>query len=325
MRLAHFSDLHLLSLEGVGLRRFLNKRITGFMMLKMHRGSAHKPFAVRAIADEVKQAKVDHVCITGDLTNLALEPEFDLVQKFLEVDLGLSPDQVSVIPGNHDVYTRGSAHKRRFEHYMSKYMESDLPEFGVDHFGARYPYVKLRGQLAIIGMSTAVPRGPLMAAGRFGSAQIDQLAKMLRHAEVADRGKVILQHHPAHNMRNRVIAYLEGLHDSKRMLETLKRLEHGAILHGHSHIRVHRTVPTEMGTIDVVGATSASLLSSHPHRHSGFNLYEFDDATGRLTGVEAHVLGDDGKFHREEVPKDEGRRRETHHSIPPARGKKTGT
>ena len=320
MRIAHFSDLHMLSLEGVGLRRFMNKRLTGFMMLKMHRSTAHKPFAVRAVAEEVKLARADHVCITGDLTNLALESEFELVTRFLEHDLKLEPEQVSVIPGNHDVYTRGSASKRRFEHYFAKYMQSDLPQYGVDHFGARYPFVKLRGKLAIIGLSTAVPRGPLVAAGRFGSAQIDQLGKLLDDPQVRDRGKVILQHHPAHNVRNRVIAYLEGLHDSKNMLRTLKRLEHGLIMHGHSHIRVHRTVPTEVGTIDVVGATSASLLSSHPHRHAGFNLYEFADDTGRLTAVEAHVLGDDGRFRQEEVPRDGGRARETHHSVPPAAG-----
>ena len=302
----------------MGIHRFLNKRITGIMMLRMHRKSAHKPHAVRAVAEEVKLARVDHVAITGDLTNLALESEFDLVTKFLEEDLGLSPDQVSVIPGNHDVYTKGSAKSRRFEQYFQKYMQSDLPEYGVDHFGARYPYVKLRGKLAIIGMSTAVPRGPLMASGKFGSAQIDQLARMLEHPEVADRSKVILQHHPPHNMRSRVIAYLEGLHDSKHMLRTLRKLEHGLILHGHSHIRVHRTVPTEAGIIDVVGATSASLLSAHPHRHAGFNLYEFDDVTGKLGLIEAHVLGDDGKFRRDEVPADpRGRLRETHHSIPP--------
>lgn len=319
MRIAHFSDLHLLSLEGVSLGRFLNKRLTGWAMLRFHRKSVHKPSAVRAVADEVKRAKIDHVAITGDLTNLALEPEFELVRKFIEGDLGLHPDQVSVIPGNHDVYTRGSAHKRRFEEYCRGWIQSDLPEFGVEHHGARYPYVKLRGPCAIIGMSTAVPRGPLMAAGQFGSAQIDQLQKLLEHDEIKRRTKVILQHHPAHNLRNRVIAYLEGLHDSKRMVAKLARLEHGLILHGHSHIRVRRTIETEVGRIDVVGATSASLLSDHPHRHSGFNLYEFDDTTGKLVAIEAHVLGDDGKFKREDIPVDDGRLREVHRvSLSPA-------
>jgi 3',5'-cyclic AMP phosphodiesterase CpdA len=270
---------------------------------------------VRAVADEVKRARIDHVAITGDLTNLALEAEFDLVKRFLEHDLGLGPDTVSLIPGNHDVYTRGSAIKRRFEQYFSDYIKSDVPEFGVDHFGARYPFVKLRGPVAIIGLSTAVPRGPLMAAGRFGAAQIDQFAKLLEHPEVKSRTKVILQHHPAHNLRNRVIAYLEGLHDSRKMIHTLRKLEHGLILHGHSHIRVRRTIDTEVGRIDVVGATSASLLSDHPHRHSGFNLYEFDDRTGKLATIEAHILGDDGKFRRDDVPMDSGRLRERH-SLP---------
>lgn len=313
MRIAHFSDLHLLSFEGVNLGRFLNKRLTGWAMLRFHRKSVHKPHAVRAVADEVKRAKIDHVAITGDLTNLALEPEFDLVRRFIEQDLGLHPDQVSVVPGNHDVYTRGSALKRRFEQYCADWIKSDLPEYGVEHHGAIYPYVKLRGPVAVIGMSTAVPRGPLMAAGQFGSAQIDQLEKLLEHDEVRSRTKVILQHHPAHNLRNRVLAYLEGLHDSTHMVKRLAKLEHGLVLHGHSHIRVRRTIETEVGRIDVVGATSASLLSDHPHRHAGFNLYEFDDTTGKLVTIEAHVLGDDGQFKRDDIPPDDGNLRETHH------------
>ncbi len=301
MRIAHFSDLHLLSLDGVPLRRFMNKRATGYAMLRLHRKGAHKPHAVRAVAEEVKRAKVDHIAITGDLTNLSLEPEFDMVRRFLEEDLHLGPDSVSVVPGNHDVYTRGSADRRRFESFFAKYLEGDLPDFGVEHFGARYPFVKLRGPLAIIGLSSAVPRAPMMASGRFGEAQIRALEEVLAHPEVARRGKVILQHHPAHNLKNRVLAWLEGLHDSEPMLRTLAKLEHGLVLHGHSHIRVRRHVDTEVGRIDVIGATSASLLSDHPHRHSGFNLYDFDD-TGRLQGVEAHVLGDDGVFARVEVP-----------------------
>ncbi len=301
VRIAHFSDLHLLSLEGVPLRRFLNKRVTGYAMLRMHRKGAHKPHAVRAVADEVKRARVDHVAITGDLTNLALEPEFALVRQFLEEDLGLGPQQVSLVPGNHDVYTRGSADKRRFEQYFAEYLASDLPELGVEHYGARYPFVKLRGPLALIGLSSAVPRMPMMASGRFGAEQIHALKAILEHPEVKSRGKVILQHHPAHNLKNRVLAWLEGLHDSDHMLATLSRLEHGLVLHGHSHIRVRRHVDTEVGRIDVIGATSASLLSDHPHRHAGFNLYDLDDE-GRLRGVEAHVLGDDGQFRRVDVP-----------------------
>ena len=76
MRIAHFSDLHVLSLAGVGWHRFLGKRFTGWANLKLKRSHAHRSSYVRSVAAEIRRVKVDHVVITGDLTNLSLEPEF---------------------------------------------------------------------------------------------------------------------------------------------------------------------------------------------------------------------------------------------------------
>ncbi len=83
MRIAHFSDLHLLSLEGVPAWRFLNKRLTGWVNLRLKRGHMHKASYVRAIAREIARSRIDHVVVTGDLTNLALEPEFELARGVL--------------------------------------------------------------------------------------------------------------------------------------------------------------------------------------------------------------------------------------------------
>ena len=84
MRIAHLSDLHLLSLDGAVPFRLLNKRLTGYLNLRFHRKSVHKPFAVHAAAREVVRLGIDHVVITGDLSNLALEGEFELVRRFPE-------------------------------------------------------------------------------------------------------------------------------------------------------------------------------------------------------------------------------------------------
>src|SRR5436190_18495064 len=108
MRLAHLSDLHLLNLEGAVPFRLFNKRITGYINLKLKRGSVHKPFVAREAARAIRDLGVDHVAITGDVSNLALEGEFDIVREFLENDLGLSADRVSLVPGNHDAYTQGA-------------------------------------------------------------------------------------------------------------------------------------------------------------------------------------------------------------------------
>src|SRR5687767_11323412 len=107
MRIAHFSDLHVLALDGVKTRRFLNKRFTGWVNLRLKRAHKHRPGHVRAVAREITRAKVDHVVITGDLTNLALEQEFEAVKRLLEDELGLDATNISAVPGNHDLYTRG--------------------------------------------------------------------------------------------------------------------------------------------------------------------------------------------------------------------------
>ncbi|MDP6944530.1 MAG: metallophosphoesterase, partial [Myxococcota bacterium] len=67
--LAHASDLHVLDTEGVPLRRYLNKRLTGLVSLGLKRKAAHPVhIAERLVADLVEVAP-DHVLITGDLTN----------------------------------------------------------------------------------------------------------------------------------------------------------------------------------------------------------------------------------------------------------------
>src|SRR5262245_33433560 len=162
MRVAHFSDLHVLALEGVEASRFFNKRFTGWVNLRLKREHKHRPGHVRAVAREVARAKVDHVVITGDLTNLALEQDFEAVKLLIEEELGLPADDVTIVPGNHDLYTNGAMRSRRFTKFFAPYLASDLPDLAAEIDLGRFPIVKLRGPLALIGMSSAVPRPPLV-------------------------------------------------------------------------------------------------------------------------------------------------------------------
>ncbi|MDI1434332.1 metallophosphoesterase family protein [Polyangium sorediatum] len=280
MKIAHLSDLHLLSLEGAVPMRLFNKRMTGYMNLRFHRKSVHKPFAVEAAAAEIRKLGVDHVVITGDVTNLALEVEFELVKKLVEEDLGLTPDQISMVPGNHDTYTRGSFRGKRFFRYFEPYLATDLPEIP-----GPFPFVRLRGPVALIGLSTAVPRLPLVAAGALRPKQLGALSRVLSHPEVRSRTPILLQHHPWHNPPRLAKTLLEGLYDAKEEAALLDGVERGLLLHGHLHRRIHRTLPTARGHIDAVGATSASLLHESDERMAGFNLYEIDDASGAIRAI----------------------------------------
>jgi 3',5'-cyclic AMP phosphodiesterase CpdA len=302
MRIAHFSDLHLLSLDGVPPWRFLNKRLTGWANLRLKRGHAHRSSYVRAIAREVGRAGVDHVVVTGDLTNLALEPEFELARDVLRSELGLPPERVTVVPGNHDLYTRGALASRRFERYFADWMSSDLPEFAVDVGGARFPQVRLRDGVAIVALSSAVPRLPLVAAGELGRRQLEALARVLSHPEVAGRTLVLALHHPALHGWSRVKGYVEGLRDAGALLALLAPLPRGLLIHGHLHRRIQRVVDTDAGRMHHVGATSASLHDESPERMAGFNLYDVD-ARG-VARIEASVHDPErGTFASRSVPR----------------------
>src|SRR5262245_30853938 len=157
MRIAHLSDLHLLSLEGAVPFRLLNKRLTGYANLRFRRKSVHKRFAAEATAREIRRLEPDHVVITGDVSNLALEVGFSLVRSFLGDTLGLPPDRVSLVPGNHDAYTMGSHRTQRFGRFFAPFISSDLGEIVPS---SPFPYVRLRGHVAFVGLSTAVPRPP---------------------------------------------------------------------------------------------------------------------------------------------------------------------
>jgi 3',5'-cyclic AMP phosphodiesterase CpdA len=302
MRIAHFSDLHLYARGGAPAWRFLNKRITGWVNLRSRRGNIHRASYVEAIAREIGRLRVEHVVITGDLTNLALEAEYELARDVLERQLGLDPAQVTVVPGNHDVYTRGAMASRRFEHYFGAWLHSDLPELSTDANGGRFPIVKLRGDVAIVALSSAVPRLPFVAAGQLGRAQIAALGRVLEHPEVARRTVVLAMHHPAVSHRSGLNTYLEGLRDAPALMAQLRPLTRGLLLHGHLHRRIQRDVQTRGGRVSQVGATSASLHHDAPDRMAGFNVYELAEAG--IARVQAYVYSPDtGIFHLESVPK----------------------
>src|SRR5260370_39136082 len=128
MKLADFSELHLRALDGVPVRRFLNKRATGWVNLRVKRGAIHRASYVRAVLRAVSQMRVDHVVVSGDLTNLALESEFELARDVLRREPRPKPPDVTIVPGKHHLYTRRGLRSARFETDFAQWVRGDLPE-----------------------------------------------------------------------------------------------------------------------------------------------------------------------------------------------------
>ncbi|MCA9579387.1 MAG: metallophosphoesterase [Polyangiales bacterium] len=286
-RIAHVSDLHVLSPTGVEWRRVvLNKRITGQVNLMLSRGRVHRrDYLLRVL--EAAGAAADHVVVTGDITNLAHESEYREATRLL-TELSRSAE-VTVAPGNHDVYLPTLHHHGRFHRHFAPFLKTDLPEIGVELQPGDFPCVKLRGPVAFIALSSAVPRPPFVSAGYLGHEQLVALRRVLSHPEVRSRTPVILVHHPPLDERPRPLQLLDGLVDAAALRDVLAEQARGLVLFGHTHLRQQGRLGTRAGALDVVSASGAALDHPSDTVRAGFNLYEIDD-TGDVCTIEAHVL-----------------------------------
>jgi 3',5'-cyclic AMP phosphodiesterase CpdA len=287
VRVAHISDPHVLSPDGAGWRAILlNKRITGYLNLIRRRGRVHRRAYLEAVLERASR-EADHLVVTGDITNLAFESEFAGARSLLD-EVARRID-VTVVPGNHDIYLPSVLRRRRFPHHFGHYLRSDLPDLSLDLPTGRYPCVKLRGPVAIIALSSAVPRPPFVSSGYLGPEQLAAFEAALAHPEVSRRTPVVLVHHPPVDPRTRLGQRLDGLTDGAAFRRCLGVLSRGLVLFGHLHRRVRCRLPTATGALDVVGASGAAL--DHPDRsvRAGLNWYDID-TLGAVARMEALVL-----------------------------------
>jgi len=261
LRFAHISDLHLPPLPWVRPGEILNKRLLGFLSWHKKRKFRHRAEVITALEQDLAAQQPDHICITGDITNIGLPREFSAARTWLE--RLAPPDTISLVPGNHDAYIGSSLHAMREE------LSSWLPD--------RYPSLWRRNEVAIIGVSTAVATAPGLATGKVGDEQRDALAELLQQGARAGWYRIVLLHHPVGDGH---VSARKRLTDAAAVRKVLQDCGAELVLHGHGHCPVHYGLPSAAGTIPVYGAGSASLY------HDGhLGHYHFFTLNGRELSV----------------------------------------
>jgi 3',5'-cyclic AMP phosphodiesterase CpdA len=263
--LAHLSDPHLAPQPKPRWTELLNKRVTGFINWQRKRRFIHDAGVLAKIVADLKAQQPDHIACTGDLANIALPEEFRRAHAWLE-QLG-SPQNVSLVPGNHDAYVRGALANAKRE--WGAYMRGDDD--------GSFPYLRRRGPLALIGLCTAVPTAPGLASGGLGTKQLAALAKLLGDLKESGLFRVVLIHHPP--------ASKAGWHKLLTDAAALKRViaAHGTelLLHGHDHLAMLNWLEgQDAHCVPAVGVPSASAAPGTTKNAAGYNLYAIDGATG---------------------------------------------
>jgi len=282
--LAHLSDPHLPMPQARAVD-LLGKRATGYFNWWRHRVQLHRPEALAGIVADIKAQKPDHIALTGDLVNISLPDEFARASRWLAtLD---TPDRVTVIPGNHDVYvaTRWRESLGQWGAYIAGDGQPPAADFKV------FPTLRRRGPVALVGLNSGVPKPPLLATGTLGDAQIAAAEKLL--ADLGREGlcRVVMIHHPPLTTESR----FKRLTDAAAFQAMIRRVGCEIVLHGHNHRSEVARIAGPQGAIPVVGVTSASAAPESKYGRARYHLIAIERETaGWRISLDIRALKADG-------------------------------
>jgi 3',5'-cyclic AMP phosphodiesterase CpdA len=273
--IAHLSDPHLGPLEGFTPPHWNLKRLLGWINWQRNRWDVHLTSVADQLVADLKQQQPDHIAVGGDLVNIGLSAEYIRAQAWMET-LG-RPDRVSLVPGNHDIYTTLPKAEPGIERWRA-YMTSETPIPGAIN---GFPYVRRFGEVALVGLNSAVETPPAIATGRLGPAQIEAAAALLRQLAYEDVFRFVMIHHPP----------LPGLAKDRRELldadafsTMLSKAGAELVVHGHNHRTMHASHKLAGGgaSVPVIGVASASVAKPHKSDDlARYHLFTIERQVGR--------------------------------------------
>lgn len=263
MRLGHVSDLHL-SDRGRYPRNGCLPRDC----------DKHSVRLAQRILEELEEAGVEHLVVTGDLTLTSETSEFEkaarLLRKWAEAG------KLTVVPGNHDVWTAESVKTARF-----------LRMVGPDGRGMRrpeacYPFAALpTPEVAIVALdSSRFGEEPQGTPGQIGSAQLQACRELVREHGKEGRAVLIALHHhlllPRERIPSDALVARTPLLDADKLIRMISDIRVAGVLHGHRHCAFRVDVPGAAGQTPILCAGSASRVSDEPVRRARGFVYEVD-------------------------------------------------
>lgn len=274
--LAHFSDLHLGPLpRGAAFHAFRPKRVIGAMSWHFRRKHLHRVDVAEALMQSVKAASPDHVAFTGDAANIASPLEFPHLRAWID-RLG-PPDWISYVPGNHDAYVK-VAHEKSLA-FFAPFMQGDM------NLAQAFPYVRLRRNIALIGLNSAIPRPFHSAEGRLGPSQREALRQCLIELKGKGFCRIVMIHHPP---APGLATKLRALQDAAELKSILCEQQVELVIYGHNHRRSLTWLEQAGNRVPAIGVASGSM-GLEAHQPAEWNLYEISRQSGKwMTRVVIH-------------------------------------
>ncbi len=221
---------------------------------------------MKAALDCARRAKADHIVISGDLTELGTPAQFE---RFAEVlhEAGIAPEQVTLVPGNHDAYEAPDGWKKAMAGPLRAYAASSESGQLVD-----------RGAFAILPIDTSRHQSIARSGGELSNDAACVLQRQVEDPTMQGKAAIVVLHHPPFGNARNPWHFIDGLRGNAHLLNLLVRNPHLHLLHGHQHRIIDRIV----GKSRVFGA--AATVDDAPARPR-VRLYEVHDGTLESIGL----------------------------------------
>jgi DNA repair exonuclease SbcCD nuclease subunit len=227
--LAQLSDLHLVEdhyqKRPISTRARLSCLSFGRPILPRER----RERVARAL-DEVRANGVDHLVITGDLTEDGAPGQYEVLAEVL-AESRIPADRVTLVPGNHDAYDGADNYAAALRGPLRPYASTS---------SILSPLVFR--DVTLVPVSTAFHQSVLRSAGAVPASDLSSLQRIANDATFRGRPLVFIQHHPPGRHFVRPLQWVDGLLEHAAFSAMAETTPHLHVVHGHTHRAVNRPV-----------------------------------------------------------------------------------
>ncbi len=269
-RIAHLSDVHMLDARPSRSRAGFSMAVR-FVSIGRPLDAAERTSKLVRALDAANRSRADHIVISGDLTEIGDQEEFEAFAEVLH-DRSVDPDRVTLVPGNHDAYASRDAWKRALAGPLAAFARGAADEPGK---------IVERGDVCFVPLDVTRVQPVTRSAGELTTHAAEILEKRLVDPWFRDRAVVLVQHHPPFSHTTGAWQWMDGLAGGARLMSLLARLPNLHALHGHLHYVVDRIVA--IGRTRIFGAPAIVDDDSTPR----VRLYDVRDGCLESVGLAA--------------------------------------
>ncbi|MBE7410757.1 MAG: metallophosphoesterase [Leptospiraceae bacterium] len=270
MKIIHISDLHLpISIPIFSLS---GKMILGYISYTLRRKKKYPEKIFSAILNKIKTTDYDCLIISGDITNVSSDLEFQNVSKKLSPILD---ERVFIIPGNHDRYVKKALRPvDLFEKYFGQFTGEKT--FEEENFYLRFKKIKSH---CIIGWDSNFPNSMIKATGYVNKKVLINSKNLLHTLNL--KNPIIVCHHPLWNPEDKNESSFHRLSNREEVITHLKDMSPIVYLHGHVHSNWVKHSDEQI-PFPIVNSASSPRISDECH-NSGFHILDIHDKKIQFT------------------------------------------